>query len=179
MDLFFPVTALSTPVWNLLSHSINAADQLSLLLLFSCSVMSDSLQPLVSPVFYTSLYHCPSAVPFHTDSELDPPSTQEKLKWRFERVLECFYFLHLDPNHCHENKLRPTCWNTEPGWITPLCEALLDKPAPSQYSAGLYWVGQKKFIGFFHEMLWKNPMEHFGQSRTYLSKPCGHQLSLS
>ena len=72
MDLFFPVTALSTPVWNLLSHLTSVADQLTLLL-FSCSVRSDSLQPLVSPIFYTSLYHCPSAVPLHTVSELDPP----------------------------------------------------------------------------------------------------------
>ena len=73
MDLFFPVTALSTPVWNLLYHLTSVADQLTLLLLFSCSVRSDSLQPLLSPIFSTSLYCCPSAVPLHTVSELDPP----------------------------------------------------------------------------------------------------------
>lgn len=121
MDLFFPVTALSTPVWNLLSHSISVADQLSLLLLLPVAQSYPTLWSLSESGFL----HLPISLSFssafpHWLWAWPPPPPQGKLKLRSERVLEYFYFLHLNPNHYHENKLRPNCWNTELGWITPL-----------------------------------------------------------
>lgn len=81
---------------------------------------------LTTPMFHTSLYPCPLVVFSHTDSELGP---QEKLKWRSKKVLQCFYFLLLDPHHQHEKQLRLACWNVAPSQVIPT-EAILVQPAP-------------------------------------------------